>query len=417
MTPVYAAPPIPPVDPHSERAAAADGVLLGMRRYAHPGAPPVLLLHGLAQNLNGWDVAVQDHSLARHLFALGFDVWLGNFRGHGREPHRSGRGVRAARVDDYGILDMPAFVNRVSRATGRRPFVVGHSMGGIATYIHLQGCLFDAERRVVADPELAAHRNAALAGVVLVGTPPRLFWHSRLGLRSLLRRQYFEYNELLQHVLGREAVIDLLDKLPLHRFPTRGVSEWVDQAASLPGPTGAVPAAVGKLLGHAASEALAHTLWNPRNMNTALVEAETRMTLDDAALPVLRQFLDWVRHETAREHTAGLSAEALAQRPPYVYADHLDVVTAPVLWIGGEFDRVAPPSVIRSHGVARLGSQDRALLVLRDFGHNDLRMGLRAPESVFPAIARWLTDRLDRAGTLYEPWRAPRSARTARAAR
>lgn len=395
--------PVKSLDPTNERAASADGVLLGMRRYPRPGAPPVLLLHGLAQNLNGWDVAVPGHSLARHLWEAGFDVWLGNFRGHGRPPHRSGLGVRPSRVDDYGILDVPAFVHRVSRATGRRPFVIGHSMGGIALYIHLQGCQYDTERRVTHCPELAAQRNEALAGVVLVGTPPKLYWHSRLGLRALFKRQYFEYNELLQHVVGRSAVLHLLDNLPLHRFPTRGVAEWVNDAASMPGPTGLLPDLASRAVGHAVSEALAHTLWNPRNMNSALVEAETRQTLDDAALPVLRQFVDWIRHETAREYTVNDA------RAPHVYADHLHLVTAPVLWAAGELDRIAPPSVIRTHGVARLGSTDRSLLVVRGFGHNDLRMGVQAPEAFFPVIRQWLTERSARTTYLMEPWRAPRT--------
>jgi pimeloyl-ACP methyl ester carboxylesterase len=389
-------------DPHNERAPTADGVLLGMRRYPRAGAPPVLLLHGLAQNLAGLDLPVPGHSLARHLHDAGYDVWLGNFRGHGRAPHKSGLGPRAARVDDYGILDAPAFVQRVSRATGRRPFVVGHSMGGIAMYIHLQGCRFDAEHRVVSDPELAAARNEAVAGLVMMGTPPRLRWETRLGLRALLKRQYFEYNELLQHVVGRSAVLHLLDRLPLHALPTRGVAEWVNEAARLPGPGGALPEFANRVVGHLVSEALAHTLWNPRNMNTALVEAETRHTLDDAALPVLRQFVDWIRHETAREHVVD------DPRPAYVYADHLHRVTTPTLWVAGEFDRVAPPATIRAHGVARLGAVDKGLLVARGFGHNDLRMGVRAPEALFPVIRRWLDDRRGGATSWMEPWRAPR---------
>lgn len=378
-------------DPLSERAATSDGVLLGMRRYPRPGAVPVLLLHGLAQNLNGWDLPVAGHSLARHLWEGGYDVWLGNFRGHGRAPHRSGIGPRAARLDDYGLLDAPAFLNRVTRATGRTPFVVGHSMGGIAMYAYLQGCTYGPDGRVTASAELARWRNAGVAGLVMAGTPPKLYWNSRLGLRALLQREYFEYNELLQTVVGRSAILHLLDHLPLHRFPTRGVAEWVDQAVKLPGPTGMLPEAVSKVLGHAVSEALAHTLWNPRNMNTALVAAETRHTLDDVALPVLRQFVDWIRHETAREYTVD------EQAPPFCYADHFHRLTVPTLWVGGELDRVAPPSVIRSHGVARLGARDKGLLVMRGFGHNDLRMGVRAPEVLFPAVRRWLDERRARA--------------------
>ena len=135
-------------------------------------------------------------------------------------------------------------------------------------------------------------------------------------------------------------------------------------------------------------------------MNSALVEAETRQTLDDAALPVLRQFVDWIRNETSREYTVN------APRPPHVYADHLHHVTTPVLWAAGELDRVAPPSVIRTHGVARLGSTDRSLLVVRGFGHNDLRMGLNAPEAFFPVIRQWLTERTERTTRPMPPWEA-----------
>ena len=383
----FAASPAVAVRAERERAPTSDGVLLGMRRYPRPGAPPVLLLHGLAQNLNGWDLPVEGHSLAQHLSLKGFDVWLGNFRGHGREPHRSGSGARSARIDDFGVFDVPAFVQRIVRATGRAPFIVGHSMGGIATLIHLIGAYSAEGERVCRDDDLAGARNAELPGLVLVGTPPALTWHKQLGPASLLRGEYFEYNELFQLILGRKAVIGLLDRLPIRRFATRAVAESAEAGSRWPGPLRHLPDGLTRVVGHAVSEVLAHTLWNPRNMTSALVDAELKFTLDDVSRAVLRQFVDWIRHETAREYIVG------GMGPPLVYADHLDRVVTPILWVAGELDRVAPPSVMRSHGLSRIKSPDRACLVLRGFGHNDLRMGKHAPTALFPAVERWLSDR------------------------
>ncbi len=388
--------------PAAERALTSDGVLLGMRRYPRPNAPPVLLLHGLAQNLHGWDLPVPGHSLARHLSAAGFDVWLGNLRGHGRRPHRSGAGARAARIDDYGLLDVPALLDRVRRVTGRPPLVVGHSMGGIATLMCLQGAAYDAQGRVIIDPARAEARQRAVAGAVLVAVPPGLRWDVRPGLASWLRGEKWECNPLLQSVLARRPVRGLLKRLPLDVFPTGGVARAVDRAAALPGPFGLVGAGVVHVGGAAVSRALAHTLWNPENMDRALVEAETRHTLEDASRAVLHQFVDWIAHGTMREYTTDDPA-----RPPHVYADHLQSVQVPVLMVAGELDRVVPPSQVVRHGLRNVGSSDRALLVLPGFGHNDLRVGLAAPTALYPRIVEWLRDR----AALTLPNRAPASAR------
>jgi pimeloyl-ACP methyl ester carboxylesterase len=378
-------------------------VLLGMRRYPRPYAAPVLLLHGLAQNLHGWDLPVPGHSLARHLSAAGFDVWLGNFRGHGRRPHRSGAGDRAARIDDYGLLDVPALVDRVRRVTGRQPLVVGHSMGGVATLMCLLGATYDGQGRVVVDPRRAEARQQAVAGAVLVAVPPGLRWDARPGLATWLRGDKWECNPLLQSVLTRRSVRGLLERLPLDVFPTGGVARAVDRAAALPGPFGLLGAAFVHVGGAAVSNALAHTLWNPHNMDRALVEAETRHTLEDASRPVLRQFVDWIAHGTMREFTTDDP-----KRPPLVYADHLGAVQVPVLMVAGALDRVVPPSQVVRHGLRNIGSADRSLLVLPGFGHNDLRVGVAAPTALYPRIADWLRDRA--ALTL-----ADRAASTARA--
>jgi len=64
--------------------------MIAMRRYATPEGEPVVLLHGLSQNMNGWDLPLSNRSLARQLHAAGFDLWLVNFRNHGKSPDKSG---------------------------------------------------------------------------------------------------------------------------------------------------------------------------------------------------------------------------------------------------------------------------------------------------------------------------------------
>ncbi|MFN3199298.1 MAG: alpha/beta hydrolase [Bradymonadia bacterium] len=373
-----------------ERTVTVDGVMLGMRRYPRPGAQPVLVLHGLAQNLNGWDLPIPGHSFAHHLWAAGFDVWLGNFRGHGRDPHRSGDGAQAARIDDYGLLDVPAFLSRVRHKTGMAPLVVCHSMGGVATLMYLQGALYDSSGRVIHRPGLAQQRNSEVSGVVLVGVPPVLHWHARPGVASALAGRYYEYNTWFQGVFGRRLTRRILRHAPIDRVRAGWLAARGRWLAQKRGPVGRLTREVTHMMGQGAGMALRHVVWHPGNMSRALIEAETLHTLEDISVPVLEQFCDWIAHGTMRAHVAdGRGPEG---RDPHEYADYHHLVRTPALWVAGAQDRVVPPSIMRSHGLNLVGSADRGLLVLPGFGHNDLRIGLKAPEIVFPQVTRWLID-------------------------
>lgn len=92
---------------------------------AGPTRPPVLLVHGFAQNRYSWHNSRR--SLTAWLAERGFDTWNLELRGHGRSRKAGAQG--AERFADY--------VQDVRRAAAVLPgpaFWIGHSLGGAALY-------------------------------------------------------------------------------------------------------------------------------------------------------------------------------------------------------------------------------------------------------------------------------------------
>lgn len=100
---------------------------------------PVLLLHGVGANRFAFGV-VRDASLPAVLNAHGRDTWLLEFRGNrSSRPPRSGS-RRHATVDDKLHVDLPAAIEEIRGLTGAaRVDLVGHSLGGVLTYLHCGG--------------------------------------------------------------------------------------------------------------------------------------------------------------------------------------------------------------------------------------------------------------------------------------
>ncbi len=99
--------------------ATSDGWEMDLRRYPGPeGAPPVLLVHGMGANHYNWDYA-PEISLAHHLQAAGWDVWIPALRGDPGSVPPEKRADQAFTFDDYARLDLPAAVDRVLEITGR----------------------------------------------------------------------------------------------------------------------------------------------------------------------------------------------------------------------------------------------------------------------------------------------------------
>ncbi|MEC7986027.1 MAG: alpha/beta fold hydrolase [Myxococcota bacterium] len=90
-----------------------------------PTLPPVILVHGFAQNRYTWDCS--QRSMSNFLAAQGFDVWNMELRGHGRSRDANSKGAES--VDDY-LQDLILVANFIEQPA----FWIGHSLGGATIY-------------------------------------------------------------------------------------------------------------------------------------------------------------------------------------------------------------------------------------------------------------------------------------------
>jgi hypothetical protein len=67
----------------SHDVVTADGYILTMHRIPRPGAPAVLLQHGLLDASETWVINRRDNSLGFLLYDAGFDVFMVRQQAHG----------------------------------------------------------------------------------------------------------------------------------------------------------------------------------------------------------------------------------------------------------------------------------------------------------------------------------------------
>ncbi len=158
------------------RIVAGTGPPLAVERTIRPGGPtrpPVILIHGLAQNRYTWRVT--GRSLVARLAEEGFDVLNLELRGHGNSRALGSGNARS----------FAEYVEDLLRVIGEcevPPFVVGHSLGAgvaigaaterpLAGLVHLAGVFGFARRnatlRALAHLTLAAEPLLRLAPVRL----------------------------------------------------------------------------------------------------------------------------------------------------------------------------------------------------------------------------------------------------------
>lgn len=129
--------------------------LVGRRADEAGNRPPILLVHGAWHSAQCWDNFIDFFE------NRGVDVFAVNLRGHGGRPNA--KSLRFTRVYEYAA-DVAHAVIDVTAECGRRPLIVGHSMGGMVVQKYLED------------------RDDIPGAVLLASVPPGGVWRTTLSI-------------------------------------------------------------------------------------------------------------------------------------------------------------------------------------------------------------------------------------------
>lgn len=254
-------------------------------------------------------------------------------RGHGcSEP--VGRRRPAWTFDDLVFHDVPTAVAHVRSRTRRKPFWVGHSMGGMLMYAALGHV-----------PAVAG----STAGPVTIASPAAFPAVASGPVR----------------VLGR-----LFTYLPVSaRLPQHGalVALWW---------------AIGW------SPGAERVGMNPRNVDRHAFGKALRRFLCNPPATMVRQLADWSLSGEFRSIDGEVDYRAGLERivtPARIIAGAADVLASPAT-VRFAYDHLGSERKRCRQFAQRNGD-------IADYGHVDLLFGWRAPEEVFPVIADWIRER------------------------
>ncbi|MBN2446713.1 MAG: alpha/beta fold hydrolase [Phycisphaerae bacterium] len=383
----------------------ADGAKVSVRRRANVGGAPVIFLHGLGTNADSWDLPAvstdeyQFESLATILDRAGYDLWLVSFRGLGAPDAYSKPPAEQNdwSMDHYIVYDVPAVVDHVTKATGRRPFVIGNSMGAMVLSAYVQGATLVGqvgEWRIIADPDLAESRQERLAGCVFVEFPAGMRWPDSVYDANgeldwtILTYEWWRTDadmnvmfELTSRLTWLEALIVSSGSVPLDRLRPSGLGEEILNKI----PTALADAwRQAELFVVQAGLKVAGALWGVPNLRAEVFLRGRMYIADQMKAGVLQQLGKCVR---TRSFVSSLGS------PDHVYSDHYHMTTVPSLVIVGGLDRIANPDVTRTVFYDVISSEDKTFLRYDEMGHGEFEAAPIATEQVYPAIQSWLGDR------------------------
>jgi pimeloyl-ACP methyl ester carboxylesterase len=294
-------------------------------------AEPVLLCHGLAANHLNLDFE-PPFSVAHLLSEAGFDCYTVEWRGTGRSTRAApGKYSGEYSIDDFLRLDAPAFAREVLARTGaERLFLVGHSLGGLVSYLAAAGPLADR-----------------VAGVVTLGSPVR-FKYRPLFLRGVRLGTLLAWPRTFhQRVLS----------LTLAPFLGR---------VTLP---------------------LSDIVINPRHVPPALQRKIYAQVISSIGRRVLLQFEDWLTHDAFRSRDGSIDYRGWLgelRAPVLILGGSRDQLAPP------EVVRTAHELVgAKDKTLVVFGRQTG---FGEEYGHGDLIFGTGAPREVFPLLRSWLED-------------------------
>lgn len=287
----------------------------------------VVMVHGFAQNR--YTFHGSRRSFSGYLADEGWDVFVGELRGHGRSRHYSH--MRPRMLDDHVREDFPAFVREASQLSGHENvFLLGHSMGGLLSYASAATAVRDR-----------------VAGVITIGSPYR-----------------FGAGNPAMIALGRAAVAlhytGLLDGRPM--LPTHLAGKVFKLVRTFHDSKLFPPVVRG---------------WKPGSIEEDELLEFLDRSFEDVNVRVTADLMHGGERNTVGARTGQLD-----------YAAAWRALDLPTLIISGTEDALAPPNSVHK-AYEESGSRDKTYRTF-PLGHIDLILGTEAPGTVWPCVRDWL---------------------------
>ena len=345
-----------------------DGLTLRGKRYANPGATPLMLLAGFTGNGFNYDIAFERSNFALYLARRGYDVWVCNFRGTGRQPYKSDGGDYSHFIQDLGIYDLPALIGMVTAETGKKPVIMGHSMGGVVCYGYLQGVEYVEEngRKCLRPREdLVRERNDSVSAVVSLAGPASFYWprDSRYYwlLATPLSRAFVRaFRAALVRVCRRKSQVPI----------ESSVVKLIDRAPGI--------AYVLLSIGYS-------FFMNLKNINREMLMESAISGMSDVSFREQYQLVNAI----ITGDLIGSCELGMDTAAGHNFTANMNLISAPILFVAAELDAVHPDILYRD-GFERVSSETKEYHSFDGYGHIDLLQGIDAGEQVFPCVADWL---------------------------
>jgi len=349
-----------------------DGYILTMHRMlpsnissaANTGRP-VMLQHGLLASASTWIMNYPEKALGYILTDMGYDVWLGNFRGSNYSIGHTT--LKTADIDytywdfsmgEMGKYDLPAMIDYIIESTDYDQIhYVGHSMGTQTFWIMENYHQGYAITKVLS--------MSALAPVAYVGkTSSPLKWIAPFtGLVNFVLRDIFRYN----HFFGPEQLL------------TEMVEDYCD---------------ANKLNIVFCQDILFFIVgWDEQNVDESWMPVYMKQLNAGASTRTLVHFGQLINSDKFRDYDYGwfFNPEHYGSHHPYTF--DLGKVEVPVLLKWGAKDTLADPNDVERLYTELTGCNATSSAVSNPtYTHLDFIWGVDAYQVVYPDVISFMQE-------------------------
>lgn len=337
-----------------------DRYYIGEKLYAGKPKAAVILCHGFNINNKFWDIDRRS-SLARYLVSSGYDVWAPSLRGSGLSSRPVLSRIRSVvklelkdipimlakapfdiaklgwTIDDHIYKDVPAIINLVKKESGfNKVYWIGHSMGGIIMFGYL---------------ETEGQRDIAgfipISSMVVIPQPLTPHLKSIAGQKPLLTAS---------------LLVNTTVASQFRNFTFGVIKSPIEEL-----------------------------LFERQNMYDDVIVRFFKKCIDDTSAGVVGQFSDSIR-----------KGELISEDARYSYTKNLYRVKVPIMIMGGSRDGFVDEGALKD-SCDMVSSGDKSVVIFSqangysvDYGHCDLVIGKNSGEEVYPAILKWLDERINK---------------------